>query len=103
MTCRENNLPIQWESSPLRTVGLGTLEPLAVIQAVRKLPVLLSHRKQLLADMLDRLSFRHAAEFVGFLFVGTGTIPAPTGYYSRPYYRPYWAVTPGTRSARQHP
>jgi len=47
----------------------GALEPVAVIQAVRKLLVLLSHRKQLLADMLDRLSFGHAAEFVGFLLV----------------------------------
>ena len=31
--------------------------------------VLLSERLQLLADMLNRLGFGHAAELIGFLFV----------------------------------
>src|SRR5438874_3675868 len=39
------------------------------IQAVGEPSILLSHREQLLADMLDRLSFGHAAEFFSFLFV----------------------------------
>ena len=54
---------------PLLAHQRGALGPLAVIQAVRDPSILLSHREQLLADMLDRLSFGHAAEFFSFLFV----------------------------------